>query len=144
MSTEKAIWFACVASGLCIMLAVWLALRFGLLHSGSVVRDTPFMRELNQVYRLTGKLVLSELPPPKGPDSKRIEAFVAAGILSTNDAAYIRQHGIEFRGFDGTRTADVPVFEMVSTNTRPPRRITGYADGHASYRQLTNQPTALQ
>ncbi len=104
---------------------------------GPVVRDTPFMREYNQVYRLTGKVVRSELPPPKGPGSKRIEAFVAAGILSSNDAVYIRQHGIEFHGFDGARTgADVLVFETVSTNSKPPRRIIGFADGHAEYREL--------
>jgi len=110
-------------------------------HGGSHVRDTPFTREYNQVHRLIGKLVLSELPPPKGASSKSIEAFVAAGILSTNDAAYIREHGIEFYGFDGIRTGvDVVVFETICTRTKPPRRITGYADGHVQYREVTNRP----
>src|SRR5271169_7104252 len=131
---------AYVALGSCCVVGLWLAFRFGI-DSGPVVRDTPFTREYNQIHRLTGKLVLSELPPPKGPDSKRVEAFVAAGILSTNEAAYIREHDIEFYGFDGIRTgADVVVFETVCTQTRPYRRITGYADGHAAYRELTNRP----
>ena len=99
------------------------------------------MREYNQVHLLTAKLVRSELPPPKGADSKRIEAFVAAGVLSTNDATYIRAHGIEFHGFDGTRTgADVLVFEAVCRSTKPPRRIISFADGHTEYRELTQGP----
>ena len=78
---------------------------------------------------------------PLQPISLAFEAFVAAGILSTNDEAYIREHGIEFHGFDGTRTgADVAVFETVCNRTKPPRRITGYADGHAEYRELTHEP----
>jgi hypothetical protein len=141
MSTQKRIACACVALGVCAAIAIWLAHRFGLLYPRPVVRDTPFTREYDQVYRLTGKLVRSELPPPKGPDSKRVEAFVAAGILSTNDEAYIREHGIEFHGFDGTRTgADVVVLETVCNRTKPPRRITGYADCHAEYRELTHEP----
>lgn len=117
-------------------LLFWLMIR-----SGSHVRDTPFMREFNQVSRLTGKLVLTEVPPPKGVDSKRIEAFEAAGILSSNDIAYVRQHGIKFHGFDGTGTgADVPIFEAVSRSTSPPRRIIGYGDGHAKAHELGREP----
>ena len=112
-----------------------------MIHGGSHVQDTPFTREFNQVSRLARKVVLSEVPPPKGPDSKRIEAFEAAGILSSNDVAYVRQHGIEFHGFDGTRTgAGVLIFEAICKNTSPPRRIIGYADGHAEYRELRQEP----
>jgi hypothetical protein len=137
MSTLKRIARACVITGLCAVIALWLCCVF----SGSVVRDTRFVREYNEVSRLATKLVRSELPLPQGQESKRVEAFVVAGILSSNDAAYIREHGIEFLGFDGTRTgADIPILEGVCTNTKPPRRITGYADGHAQYRELTEKP----
>ena len=130
-----------MALGLCVLVALGLVLRHGRPYSGPVVRDTPFTREYNQVHRLTGKLVRSEVPSPKGADSRRIEAFVAAGILSTNDARCIREHGIEFHGFEGTRTgANVPVFETVCRSTKPPRRITGFADGHAEYRELLQEP----
>ena len=137
----KAIYPAFIICGLVALgLILWQVMP-SLFYSGPVIRDTPFMREYNQVYRLTGKLVRSELAPPKGPDSKRIEALVATGVLSTNDAAYIRAHGIEFYGFDGTRTgADVPVFEAVCRNTKPPRRIISFADGHTESRELTKEP----
>jgi len=140
-ATMKALLPAFIVCALVALgLIIWQVIP-SLFYSGPVVRDTPFTREFNQVYRLTGKLVLSEVPPPKGPDSKRIEAFVAAGILSTNDVEYTREYGIEFHGFDGTRTgADVVVFEAVCRSTKPARRIIGYADGHAGYSELQQEP----
>ncbi|MCP5523616.1 MAG: hypothetical protein H7A46_18920 [Verrucomicrobiales bacterium] len=108
---------------------------------GSHVKDTAFTREFNQISLLACKVVNSKIPPPKGPDSTRIEAFESAGILSSNDVAYVRQHGIEFHGFDGTRTgANVAIFEAVCTSTKPPRRIIGHADGHAECRELRREP----
>jgi hypothetical protein len=117
-------------------LMVWMVSR-----SGSHIRDTPFTGQFNQVSRLTGKLVLSQITPPEGPDSKRIEAFEAAGILSSNDVAYVREHGIRFHGFDRTRTgAHVVIFETVWRSTSPPRRIIGYGDGHAEACVLPQEP----
>ena len=59
MSKQKPIVCACVVVGLCSVLTLWLAIRFDLLYSGPVVLDTPFTREYDQVYLLTGKLVRS-------------------------------------------------------------------------------------
>ncbi|MGH7970385.1 MAG: hypothetical protein ACREIC_16805 [Limisphaerales bacterium] len=126
---------------LCGVIGLYGAFHFGMFYSGPVVRDTPFVREFNEVYRLTGKLVRCEVPLPKGSDSRRIEAFVTAGILSVQDEAYIRERGVEFHGFDAARTgADVMVFEAVCRNTKPARRIIGFADGHAEYRKLPREP----
>ncbi len=90
----------------------WLFWRSGMFYSGPIVRDTPLMREYNRIYALCRKLVLTTNSPPTGTDSKNIEAFVGAGILSADDATYVREHNIQFHGFDPAKAeAEVAVFE---------------------------------
>ena len=61
---------------------------------------------------------------------KGIDELAAAGILSQDDATYIREHRIEFFGFDPTRVAgDVPVLQSMFTNGGTRRRIVGHSDG---------------
>ena len=58
------------------------------------------------------------------------DELAAAGVLSADDVSYIRDHHVEFRGFDPGRIGgDVPVLERLFTNTSTPRRIVGYSDG---------------
>ncbi|HWV99196.1 MAG TPA: hypothetical protein VNZ64_05825 [Candidatus Acidoferrum sp.] len=99
------------------------------------------MREYNRIHVLCGKLVRAEPRLPKGADSRQIEAFVVAGVFTADDAAYLREHNIQFHGFDPASVgADVAVFETIFTNTELPRHIIGYADGHTVMRELNRKP----
>ena len=105
-----------------------------LVPSGPVIRDTPFMREYSRIHQICSKLTLyaQEHPGSTGGSVSRMTAdeLAAAGILSLDDVSYIRDHHIEFRGFDPSRIGgDVPVLERLFTNTSTPRRIVGYSDG---------------
>ncbi len=101
---------------ICVVVAV-----YALLPSGPVIRDTPFIREYREFMSCT-------VPVTQCEDS--IDGLLANGVLSADDATYIREHHIQFHGFNPARIgADVAVFETICTNTTPPRRIVGYSDG---------------
>jgi hypothetical protein len=68
----KAIYRAFIICGLVALGLILCQVIPSLFYSGPVIRDTPFMREYNQVHLLTAKLVRSELTVSQGPDSKRI------------------------------------------------------------------------
>ena len=126
-SLRACVW-SCFAA--CIAVGLW-----SVFDSGSVVKDTPFTREFAAVHQLSAKLALyaqDHATFPAGQSGESISALVEAGALSTSDAEFIRQHRIEFRGFDpGHIGSDVVVFETTFTNTKPARKIIGYSDGHA-------------
>lgn len=70
-----------------------------------------------------------------------IDTLVSVGILSADDMAFLRDYQVKYRGFDlGRITADVPVFEMVFTNTKTPRPIIRYSDGHTVMSDLKSKP----
>ena len=72
---------------------------------------------------------------------KSLDSLVAVGILSLDDAAFIREHHIDFRGFDPSRIAsDIVVMETVFMNTKIPRRIVGYSDGSVVTYDLHKTP----
>ena len=111
------------------------------LPTGPVARDTPFMREYARIHEICGKLTIyAQGNPSLSPTNisrMGIDDLAAAGILSRDDAEYIKEHVVQFRGFDPARIgADIPVFETVFTNMRVPRRIVGYSDGHVVWRDL--------
>jgi hypothetical protein len=112
---------------------VWSVLVFvvglvvcALLPTGPIIRDTPFIREYARIHAICSKLrFYAEMHPGAGVDdlsSKSVDDLAAAGILSLDDAAYIREHSIAFRGFDPTRIGGaVPVLESYSPI--PGRRV---------------------
>jgi hypothetical protein len=129
--SKSLIWLLAVAI---TIIAVGCLLYSGILHSGSTVRDTPLMRELSRIHELSGKLTFyadEHSAFAEGEKTgKSVEGLVAAGILSPEDAAYIHDNHIEFRGFDPAKIgADIAVFVTIFTNTSLPRRIVGYSDG---------------
>ena len=70
-----------------------------------------------------------------------IDSLVSAGILSADDVAFLRDHQVEYHGLDlGRIVADIPVFEMVFTNTKTPRLIISYSDGHTAMSVLKSKP----
>ena len=119
----------------CLVLAVIIAVAALLVRSGPVVRDTPLIREISGMHQICTKLRYyadeHHTFPTGDATGKSVDSLVESGILSPDDAAYIREHHIEFHGFDPSRIADdITVLETVFTNTRSPRRIVGYSDGH--------------
>src|SRR5436190_2692765 len=107
-----------------------------LLPLGPVVRDTPFMREYTRIHDICSRLrfYAEEHPTSSVADlsGKSVDKLAAAGILTFDDATFIREHRVEFRGFDPTRIGgDFPV--LICTNTKTARRIVGYSDGSTAW-----------
>jgi len=132
-----AAWFCCLAF---LALFVWFVVLPHVLYSGPVLKDTPFVREMAGIHGICTKLVHyaeEHHALPSAAAGKTVESLVAAGILSGPDGRYIRDHHIEFHGFDPTAmSADVVIFETVFTNTEAPRKIIGYGDGHVAAKNL--------
>jgi hypothetical protein len=97
------------------------------------LRVTPFMREYARIHEIGNKITQDYTNKPlSGGD---IDSLLASKVISPDDAAYIRDHRIQFYGFDPARTgADIKMFETICTNTSPPRRIVDYSDGSTSWR----------
>ena len=103
------------------------------------------MREYARIHYICSKLRLytEEHPTTSVRDlsGKGVDDLTAAGILSLDDATYIREHHVEFRGFDPTRIGgNAPVLETIFTNTKTPRRIVGYSDGSTVFYNLKRTP----
>lgn len=116
-----------------------------LLQPVSQTNDTPLMRAYSRLHQTCGKLRHyadgHSIFPGGASTNGSVDTLVSAGILSVDDAAFLRDHQVVYHGFDLRRIApDVPVFEMVFTNTRTPRRIVCYSDGHAAMSQLETKP----
>lgn len=106
-----------------------------LLQPISGAKDTPLMRAYSRLHQTSAKLRFyadehSTFPGGVSTNSN-IDALISIGILSTDDVALLRDHQVRYCGFDlGHVAADVPVFKMVFTNTKRPRRIVSFSDGH--------------
>ena len=72
-------------------------------------------------------------PRPKAAElkTKSIDDFVAMGVLTPADAAYIREHQIKFHGYDPDHISDdVPLLEASYVRGHTRQRIICYSDGH--------------
>ena len=126
-------------------LAVVAVLYGPLARSGRRAWDTPFMREYSRIHKICSTLrFYAENHTNSGVSDfsgKSLGDLAAAGILSHDDATYIREHRIEFFGFDPDRIADdVPVLQSMFTNGATRRRIVGYSDGSAVAYNLETKP----
>ena len=86
------------ALGVCVAVGLWLILR-----SGSMAKDTPFTREFAAIHDLSTKLAHyaeDHATFSPGHSGESVNSLVKAAVLSASDAAYIREHHIQFRGFD--------------------------------------------
>jgi hypothetical protein len=126
-----------ISKWLAVVIIAGAVLWFGILPRvfGPVIRDTPMMREISRLHEICTKLVYyAEEHHSLAPDNaigKSLDSLVSSNVISADDVSYIRDHQIEFRGFNPAKiSADIAVFETVFTNTRIPRRIVGYSDGH--------------
>src|ERR1017187_4818841 len=111
----------------------------------SRAKDTPLMRAYSRLHQTCGKLRYyadeHSTFPGGAPTNGSIDTLVSAGILSADDAAFLRDHQVEYHGFDlGRIAAGVPVFEMVFTNNKTPHRIVSYRDGHTVMSDLETKP----
>ena len=111
----------------------------------SRTKDTPLTRAYARLHQTSGKIRHyadeHSIFPGGAATNGSIDTLVAAGILSADDAAFLHDHQVKYHGFDlGRVAADVPVFELVFTNTKTPRRITSYSDGHTVMSDLEAKP----
>ena len=107
----------------------------------SRVKDTPRMRAVSRLHGISSKLKWyadEHASFPGGATTNAsIEALGLFGILSTEDVAYLRDHGVKYYGSDLSHSApDVPVFEMVFTNGDRLYHAVSYSDGHTEARDL--------
>ena len=80
------------------------------------------MREYSRMHMLVTEVITSYTNKPVAGGN--IDGLLASGAISADDATYLREHQVQFYGFDPVHNgADVRVFETICTNTKPPRRI---------------------
>ena len=108
-----------------VALLVWWTGGFG----GSRAVRSPFIAELNELKRISIALSYYAGEHPEDVVGMGVEAFVSAGVLSTNDAKYMRDHQIAFRGFTANQTNPAPILEAIYSSRDLQRRIVGYSDG---------------
>ena len=132
------IWFVAVV--------IVFIIGFLVLPRSPVAKDTPMFREYSGMHQIGTKLRYyankHQTLPGGEQTGKSPDSLVAAGILSPDDATYIREHHIEFRGFDPSRIGpDSIVMETVVTNAdKIPCRIVGYSDGSVVRYDLHKTP----
>lgn len=133
--------------GICVFVAISAVVVGGVLLLGPIsrVKDTPLMRAYSRLHQTCGKLrhyADEHATFPGGASTNSsVDSLVAAGILSEVDAAFLCDQHVEYHGFDlGRIAADAPVFEMMFTNTKSPRRIISYSDGHTVMSELGAKP----
>src|SRR5207247_1085134 len=100
--------------------AVLLVGFFLLSQPISRAKDTPLMHAYSRLHQTCGKLRYyadeHSAFPGGATTNGSIDNLFSAGILSADDVAFLRDHQVEYHGFDLSRiAADVPVFEMVFT-----------------------------
>ena len=131
---------------LVVTAVIVLIIGFLILPRSPVVKDTPMIREISAMHQIGTKLRYyadeHQTLPGGEQTGKSPDSLVAAGILSLDDATYIREHHIEFRGFDPSRIgSDIIVMETVITNAdKVPCRIVGYSDGSVVRYDLHQTP----
>jgi hypothetical protein len=68
---------------------------------------------------------------------KTVEDLVAMEVMSSADAAYLREHQVQFYGYDSSEVSDrVPVFEAWYPLHAPSSRIVVYSDSSATIENL--------
>ena len=83
--------------------------------------DSPFVRQISAMQQICLKFRDYRYDHPnltaEGVTRRSVAEYVSTGILSSNDATYIREHNIVFHGFDPSKIAgDVPVLEAIYSN----------------------------
>jgi hypothetical protein len=114
---------------------VWFLVLPHISRSAPAMRNAPLIREVFAIHEICSKLrhYADEHHPSSSGNAtgETVDSLVASGVLSVNDAAYIREHHIAFRGFDPNRIGfGIVVMETVFTNGQTAHRIVGYSDGH--------------
>jgi len=120
-------------------IAIWssilagLAVRMWLMIPRSSPVNSPFVRQISAMQRICKKLRDYDYDHPnlKPADvtSRSLPDYVAIGVLSVDDTAYIREHNIIFRGFDPRKiSSDIPVLEAIYTKEQWHKRLVGYSD----------------
>lgn len=135
-------------TGMWVLVALALAVALGLAFLSRPISravDTPLMRELSRIHQLANKMRLYPDALAAAPggvtNHPSMDGLVALGVLSADDATYIRDHQIKYYGFDLSRTgSDVPVLEATFSNSSSAWRIVGFSDGHAAMHQLVEKP----
>jgi len=124
-----------------LVVAAGILVLCGLIISqgGSRTKDTPLMRRISSLHQIAAKLRWYADEHSVFSDgtsvSSNLDGLVATGVLSPEDAAYIRTNHIDYRGFDlGHVAADAVVFECVFSNTQSPCRVIAFSDGHVESR----------
>jgi hypothetical protein len=133
--------------GIWVLVAISAVVIGGILLFQPVSRakDTPLMQAYSRLHHIGVKLRHyaddhSAFPGGTSTNSS-VDALVSEGILSADDAAFLRDQHVAYHGFDLSRiAADVPVFELVFTNGKIPRRIVSYSDGHTVLSHLGSKP----
>ena len=105
----------------------------------SRTKDTPLMRRISSLHQIASKLrwyADEHSVFPNGTTvSSNLDGLVAIGVLSPEDAAYVRTNHIEYRGFDlGHVAPDAVVFKCAFSNTQSPCRVLAFSDGHVERR----------
>lgn len=115
--------------------------------------DVPFRAQLEEVFSMSKKLAAyaqahSSSEEPSGVYDS-VASLVAAGILSLEDERFIREHHIQYYGYDPMHfDTGTPVFELIYTNGAYVRRVIGFRDGHAEvarpddHREVPNHDSA--
>ena len=124
-----------------VIVVAGILLLCGMIISQPISRtkDTPLMRRMSSLHQIASKLRWYANEHSVFPDgtalSSNLDGLVAIGVLSPEDAAYVRTNHIEYRGFDlGHVALDVVVFECVFSNTQSPCRVIAFSDGHVERR----------
>lgn len=130
-----------------LFIAVAAVIAIGFIFSRPIshVVDTPLMREYSRILEICTKLVYyadAHSTFTGGVTNiTSVAGLVEIGAISADDAAYIQDHQIKYRGFDlNHMTANVIVFETIFTNTDSPRHICGFSDGHVTMQNPDKKP----
>jgi hypothetical protein len=122
-----------------VVMLVWIAVP----RSGPV--DSPFTRQISAMREICMKLRSYDYDHPnlKAEDmaNRSVADYVAIGVLTAKDAAYIREHEITFHGFDPNKIGgNIPVLEAIFRKTRRPQRIIAYSDASVRFFPLDGEP----
>ena len=103
------------------------------------------MRAVSRIHGISTKLRWyadeHSVFPGGAATNGSIDNLVSAGILSADDVAFLRDHKVNYYGFDLSHiAADVPVFAIVFTNTKASYHIISYSDGHTEVPDLPKKP----
>jgi hypothetical protein len=110
--------------------------------------QTPFIEEVNGIRLICLRFLvyIDAHPTLTGKDfvGKSLADLVTMGVVSPDDANYLRDHQVKFYGFDPDhRDGNTPIFEAEYPATDPEKRIVAYCDGRIATSDLKKQPFHL-